>query len=127
MEIELTANPPTQDTDACCEPAAALRLTDAQAGQWATALKALGHPVRVQIVDLLSRHAGRVCVCDIERQFHLSQPTISHHLKSLREAGIVGAEQRGLWTYYYVRGDAMRELAEVVGAWAETGVLRRSS
>lgn len=121
MEIELTATPSAQDAANCCEPAAALRLSEAQAGQLAMALKALGHPVRVQIVDLLSRHAGRVCVCDIERQFRLSQPTISHHLKTLREAGIVGAEQRGLWTYYYVRGDAVRGLAEVIAAWAGIG------
>jgi ArsR family transcriptional regulator len=102
---------------ACCEPAAALRLSAEEADGLATALKALGHPVRLQIVDLLSRYAGRVCVCDVEGQFNLSQPTISHHLKILREAGLVGADQRGLWTYYYVRNDAVGNLARLMQLW----------
>jgi ArsR family transcriptional regulator len=72
--------------------------------------KALGHPVRLQIVELLSRFAGQACVCDVEDQFDLSQPTISHHLKILREAGLVVAEQRGLWVYYHLRPAALESL-----------------
>ena len=77
--------------------------------------KALGHPVRLQIVDLLSRYAGQACVCDIESQFALSQPTISHHLKILREAGLVAAEHRGLWAFYFLRPAAMDKLRSLLG------------
>ena len=72
--------------------------------------KALGHPVRLQIVELLSRFAGQACVCDVEGQFELSQPTISHHLKILREAGLIDAEHRGLWAFYYLRPAAVDKL-----------------
>ena len=79
--------------------------------------KALGHPVRLQIVDLLNRYGGRVCVCDIEGQFDLTQPTISHHLKVLREAGLVGFEPRGLWAYYFLRPGAIQEITTLAAAW----------
>lgn len=96
--------------DACCGLPPSLRLSSTEAGEIAAMFKALGHPVRLQMVDLLSRFAGQVCVCDVESQFALSQPTISHHLKILREAGLVAAEQRGLWVYYYLRPAAMDKL-----------------
>ena len=63
---------------------------------------ALGDPVRLQVVDVLRRHAGEVCVCELQPLFDISQPTLSSHLRKLREAGIVGVERRGLWAYYYV-------------------------
>jgi ArsR family transcriptional regulator len=88
-------------------PEAVLRLSSAEAESLAATLKALGHPVRLQIVDLLSRYSGQVCVCDLEQHFSLAQPTISHHLKVLREAGLVDSEQRGLWVYYRVVPDAL--------------------
>ena len=86
--------------------------------------RVLGHPVRVQIVDLLSRYAGQACVCDIEGQFDLSQPTISHHLRTLREAGILGVEQRGLWAYYYVIPGALEPLQAAFGDWAKESTAR---
>lgn len=73
--------------------------------------KALGDPVRVQLVDLLRKHAGKVCVCELVPLFDLSQPTVSHHLKVLRESGIVGSEREGLWAYYYVLPDALEDLS----------------
>ncbi len=73
--------------------------------------KALGDPIRLQVVDVLRRHAGQVCVCELVPLFDVGQSTLSHHLKKLREAGIVDAERRGLWAYYYVRPDALKELA----------------
>ncbi len=73
--------------------------------------KALGDPIRVQIVDVLKKHAGEVCVCELVPLFDLSQPTVSHHLKVLRDAGIVGSERRGLWAYYYVNSDSLEELS----------------
>ena len=73
--------------------------------------KALGDPVRVQLVDVLRKAAGKVCVCELVPLFDLSQPTVSHHLKVLREAGIVDSERRGLWAYYYVLPDSLEELS----------------
>ena len=74
--------------------------------------KALGDPVRLQLVDVLRKHAGKVCVCELVPLFDISQPTLSHHLKKLREAGIVDSERRGLWAYYYVTPEALKELSE---------------
>jgi ArsR family transcriptional regulator, arsenate/arsenite/antimonite-responsive transcriptional repressor len=72
--------------------------------------KALGDPIRLQLVDVLRKHAGKVCVCELVPLFDISQPTLSHHLKKLRGAGIVDSERRGLWAYYYVKPDALDEL-----------------
>ena len=69
--------------------------------------KALGDPIRLQLVDVLRKHAGKVCVCELVPLFDISQPTLSHHLKKLRDAGIVDSERRGLWAYYYVLPDAL--------------------
>jgi ArsR family transcriptional regulator, arsenate/arsenite/antimonite-responsive transcriptional repressor len=74
--------------------------------------KALGDPIWIQLVDVLRKHAGQVCVCELVPLFDLSQPTVSHHLKVLREAGIVDSERQGLWAYYYVVPDALEELSE---------------
>ena len=85
----------------------------AHATRLATIAKALGDPVRLQLVDVLRKHAGKVCVCELVPLFDISQPTLSHHLKMLRDAGIVDSERRGLWAYYYVVPGALDEL----GAW----------
>lgn len=102
---------------ACCAPDGAarlpgpqLRLTPDEAEQLAALGKALAHPVRVQIVELLSRVGGLLCVCEIEAQFDLSQPTISHHLRILREAGLVRAESRAQWSYYTLLPEALAPL-----------------
>ena len=76
----------------------------------AESLQALGDPVRLQLVDVLRKHAGKVCVCELVPLFEISQPTLSHHLKKLRDAGIVDSERRGLWAYYYVLPGALEEL-----------------
>jgi ArsR family transcriptional regulator len=83
----------------------------AQAIRMAEVAKALGDPVRVQLIDVLGKHAGKVCVCELVPLFDLSQPTVSHHLKVLRLAGLVGSERQGLWAYYYVIPDALDELS----------------
>ena len=102
---------------ACCTELPELRLSSDEAQQLAQMFKAIGQPVRLQIVDLLSRFGGKVCVCDIESQFDLTQPTISHHLKALREAGVVDYEMRGLWAYYFVRPAQLQRLRALVGEW----------
>jgi ArsR family transcriptional regulator len=88
----------------------ALHLSAGDAARLAALSKALSHPVRVQIVDILGRYGGEICVCEIERHFVLSQPTISHHLKVLRDAELVDAEQRGLWVYYRIKPGALDPL-----------------
>jgi ArsR family transcriptional regulator, arsenate/arsenite/antimonite-responsive transcriptional repressor len=95
----------------CCEPVVYPDVERQQAGRMAAVAKALGDPVRLQLVDVLRKHAGKVCVCELVPLFDLSQPTISHHLKVLRESGIVASERQGLWAYYYVIPDALEELS----------------
>jgi len=95
----------------CCEPVVYPDVERAQARRMATIAKALGDPVRIQLVDVLRKHAGKVCVCELVPLFDLSQPTVSHHLKKLRDAGIVGSERKGLWAYYYVEPQALEELS----------------
>lgn len=95
----------------CCEPVAYPDVDRERAERLAGLAKALGDPIRLQIVDVLRRHAGQVCVCELVPLFDVSQPTLSHHLRKLREAGIVDAERRGLWAYYYVRPEALKELS----------------
>jgi ArsR family transcriptional regulator len=95
----------------CCEPLAHPEVEPAEAEHLAATAKALGDPVRLQIVDVLRKHAGEVCVCELVPLFDLSQPTISHHLKVLRDAGLVGSVRRGLWAYYYVSDGSLDPLA----------------
>jgi ArsR family transcriptional regulator len=95
----------------CCEPVVYPDVARQQAERMAGIAKALADPVRLQLVDVLRKHAGKVCVCELVPLFDLSQPTVSHHLKVLREAGIVDSERRGLWAYYYVTPDSLKELS----------------
>src|SRR5690349_15068363 len=95
----------------CCEPVVYPDVQREQAVRMAEVAKALGDPIRLQLVDVLRKHAGKVCVCELVPLFDISQPTLSHHLKKLREAGIVDSERRGLWAYYYVLPDALKELS----------------
>ncbi len=74
-------------------------------------LAALADPIRLGIVELLSRHE-RLCVCHINEAFPVEQPTISHHLRLLREAGLVDVERRGHWAYYGLRRDALKKVAQ---------------
>jgi ArsR family transcriptional regulator len=94
----------------CCEPVVYPAVEREQAVRMAAVAKALGDPVRLQLIDVLRKHAGKVCVCELVPLFDLSQPTVSHHLKVLRDAGLVDSERRGLWAYYYVLPDALKEL-----------------
>ncbi len=94
----------------CCEPLVYPDISLEGAERVSALAKAVADPVRVQLVDVLRRHAGKVCVCELIPLFDLSQPTVSHHLKVLREAGIVESERNGLWAYYYVRPGALEEI-----------------
>ena len=104
------------ETAACCAPLAAEPLTMEQAEQVAPLLKALADPVRLRLMSLVaSRPDGEACVCDLNDAFDLSQPTISHHLKVLHEAGLVDRDKRGVWVYYRVRPQALASLGALIG------------
>jgi ArsR family transcriptional regulator, arsenate/arsenite/antimonite-responsive transcriptional repressor len=96
----------------CCEPATPMRLDTAAAQQLSDDLQLLAHPIRLHILDLLLAREGEVCVCDLDTALPVKQPTISHHLKILRAAGLVDVARHGLWAYYTVRREALAALRE---------------
>ena len=112
MSIDLTLAPKTKRSagEPCCEVTVEPQTSPDEAVRLAAIAKALADPIRVQLVDVLRRHAGEVCVCELLPLFEVTQQTLSHHLKKLREAGVVGVERRGLWAYYYVNPDALEAL-----------------
>jgi ArsR family transcriptional regulator len=89
-------------------------LSEDNAVVQARLLKALADPTRLRILSLLSRHEGEVCVFEIVESFTLEQPTISHHLRILRDAGLVDCRKKGLWAYYYVRREALSRARDVI-------------
>ena len=98
---------------ACCAPLAAPTLSDEEATATAEVFKALADPARVRIVNLLATSGDPVCVCNLIEPLGLSQPTVSHHLKKLLEAGLVEREQRGKWAYFSLKAAALEKLAAV--------------
>jgi ArsR family transcriptional regulator len=112
VELKLAPKQKRPAGEPCCEPLVHPKISGEQAEQMATLAKALADPIRVQLVDVLRRHAGKVCVCELTPLFDVSQPTVSHHLKVLRDAGLVGVERRGLWAYYYVNPEPVKELSK---------------
>src|SRR4051794_18949230 len=117
MAVDLPLSPKTKRPagDPCCEPVVYPDVDREQAVRMAAVAKALGDPVRLQLVDVLRKHAGKVCVCELVPLFDLSQPTVSHHLKVLRDAGLVASERQGLWAYYYVIHERLQELTSWLG------------
>jgi ArsR family transcriptional regulator, arsenate/arsenite/antimonite-responsive transcriptional repressor len=99
--------------DACAQSALVSEpIDDASAAGLAQVFKALGDPVRLRLVSLIgARESGEVCVCDLTSAFELTQPTISHHLKVLREAGLIDSERRGTWVYYRLVPAALERMA----------------
>lgn len=96
----------------CCPGLLTAPLDEGHAADLAKTFKALGDPVRLRLLSLIaSRAGGEVCVCDLTPAFDLSQPTISHHLKLLRQAGLIDCERRGTWVYYWVLPSALDRLA----------------
>jgi ArsR family transcriptional regulator, arsenate/arsenite/antimonite-responsive transcriptional repressor len=105
--LTLLAASPRARGSRCCDRQARPAVSATAAGQLAEDMALLGHPVRLQLLDVLARNEGRVCVCDLEAAVPVKQPTVSHHLKILREAGIVGSEKQGLWAFYFVNRPAL--------------------
>ncbi|MBA3268482.1 MAG: helix-turn-helix transcriptional regulator [Acidimicrobiia bacterium] len=111
VDLELAPKQKRPIGQPCCEPVVYPDVERHEAERMASIAKALADPVRLQLVDVLRKHAGKVCVCELVPLFDLSQPTVSHHLKVLRQAGIVDSERQGLWAYYFVNTDALEELS----------------
>jgi ArsR family transcriptional regulator len=110
VDLELAPKQKRAAGEPCCAPVVYPDVERVEAERMAAIAKALGDPIRLQLVDVLRKHAGKVCVCELVPLFDVSQPTLSHHLKVLRQAGIVDSERRGLWAYYYVIPEAVKEL-----------------
>jgi DNA-binding transcriptional ArsR family regulator len=99
----------------CCPALGAAALGESQASELASMFKALGDPVRLRLLSLIASHpGGEACVCEISATFDVSQPTISHHLKLLRSAGLLDCERRGTWVYYWAIPAALQQLSSVL-------------
>jgi ArsR family transcriptional regulator, arsenate/arsenite/antimonite-responsive transcriptional repressor len=104
------------ETAACCSPLTSQPLSIEQAERVAPLLKALADPVRLRLMSLVASHeGGEACGCDLNDAFDLSQPTISHHMKVLHDAGLVDREKRGVWVFYRVRPQALASLSALIG------------
>jgi ArsR family transcriptional regulator, arsenate/arsenite/antimonite-responsive transcriptional repressor len=115
VSIPLTVLDPA-GTVACCSPLSAQPLSQEQAGEIVPLLKALADPVRLRLMSLVASHdGGEACVCDLNDAFDLSQPTISHHLKVLHDAGLLDRDKRGVWVYYRARAQALASLSALIG------------
>jgi ArsR family transcriptional regulator, arsenate/arsenite/antimonite-responsive transcriptional repressor len=105
----------------CCPALSVAALEESQAAELAAMFKALADPVRLRLLSLIASHpGGEACVCEISATFDVSQPTISHHLKLLRSAGLLDCERRGTWVYYWVIPSALRQLSSALRADDET-------
>ena len=103
----------------CSTPLTREPLGETAAAGLAQVFKALGDPVRLRLVSLIGAHqGGEVCVCELTTAFDLTQPTISHHLRVLREAGIIGCERRGTWVYYWLMRATLDHMAALLAASA---------
>jgi ArsR family transcriptional regulator len=106
---------PVATTTGCCAPLARQPLNEAEAGDLARVFKALSDPVRLRLLSLIASYAGgEACVCDLTDAFDVAQSTISHHLRVLREAGLVDCERRGTWVYYWPLPQALARLSSVL-------------
>jgi ArsR family transcriptional regulator, arsenate/arsenite/antimonite-responsive transcriptional repressor len=99
----------------CCGGLLSAPLAEDLAVELATVFKALGDPVRLRLLSMIaSRAGGEVCVCELTPAFELSQPTISHHLKLLRQAGLIDCQRRGTWVYYWLLPETTDKLAALL-------------
>jgi ArsR family transcriptional regulator len=101
--------------DACCSPLAREPLSEPQAVELAKVFKAISDPIRLRLLSLIASHeGGEACVCDLTDAFDVTGPTISHHLKVLRESGLIDGERRGTWVYYRVHPEVLARLSAVL-------------
>ncbi|GAA1011848.1 transcriptional regulator [Acrocarpospora pleiomorpha] len=101
-------------TDQCCAPIARQPLSEGEAAELAVLLKAVADPVRLRLLSMIGSHpGGEACVCDLTDAFDLTAPTISHHLKVLRTAGLIGSQRRGTWVYYWIIPEVVNRLGDL--------------
>jgi ArsR family transcriptional regulator len=113
VTVTVTAGP-------CCAPIAREPLSQTDAADLAAQLKAVADPVRLRLLSMIGSHAGgEACVCDLTDAFELTGPTISHHLKVLRTAGLIDSERRGTWVYYWIVPAAVARLGALFTPPAE--------
>lgn len=117
----MTQLPVIERVAACCAPLDRAPLSADGAAELATLLKAIADPARLRILSIImAAHTGEVCVCDLTERLELTQPTVSHHLKVLLDAGLVEREKRGVWAYYRAVPDALSALTDVLTPTAAT-------
>jgi ArsR family transcriptional regulator, arsenate/arsenite/antimonite-responsive transcriptional repressor len=115
--IDMTATAVGEETSpaaVCCRPLAAPRLSELEADATAALFRALAEPARVKILNLLATSEVPVCACEFEPALGLAQPTVSHHLKRLTDAGLLTREQRGRWAYFSLRPEALRRIVDII-------------
>ena len=101
---------------ACCVPLVCEPLGAVEAEELAPLFKAIADPVRLRLLSLIACHeGGEACVCDLTSAFELTPPTISHHLKVLKQAGLIGSERRGTWVYYWINPGVLARLSALLG------------
>ncbi|MEN3537510.1 metalloregulator ArsR/SmtB family transcription factor [Microbispora sp. ZYX-F-249] len=101
---------------ACCAPLACEPLSESDAAELAPLFKAIADPVRLRLLSLIACHeGGETCVCDLTTAFDLTPPTISHHLKVLKQAGLIDSERRGTWVYYWVEPAVLARMSALLG------------
>jgi ArsR family transcriptional regulator len=116
-ELPVTRSGSAAAREECAIPLVREPIGDHAASALARVFKALGDPVRLRLVSLIGAHeGGEVCVCELTEAFDLSQPTISHHLKVLRDAGIIDGERRGTWVYYWLVPATLERMAGLLEA-----------
>jgi ArsR family transcriptional regulator len=107
----------------CCAPLVSEPLDEAEADELAPLFKAIADPVRLRLLSMIGCHdGGEACVCDLTGAFALTAPTISHHLKVLRQAGLIASERRGTWVYYRVLPGVLQRLSAILGTGTGTGI-----
>jgi ArsR family transcriptional regulator len=107
--------PRPRDDAECCTSLVAEPVSVAEAEEMSVLLKAIADPVRLRLVSLIASHqGGEACVCDLTGAFELTGPTISHHLKILREAGLIGSQRRGTWVYYWINPGVLARLSALL-------------
>ena len=123
---ELSVSQTAAQQAACCTAMVCEPLGEADAKALAAMFKALGDPVRLRLLSLIASHeGGEACVCDLTGEFDVSQPTISHHLRVLREAGLIDSERRGTWVYYRALPQALERLGSLLSTDALTAAATR--
>jgi ArsR family transcriptional regulator len=113
----------TEFETGCCAPLTEAALEPAAAAEGATVFKALADPVRLRLMSIIASAGDEICVCEFSDQFEVGGPTISHHLRVLRQAGLVDCERRGTWVYYWAIPERLRWLSSLLAVPEEAALV----